>query len=1202
MNLTGGTVENDVFGGGQGISTATDGGILVTVDGSTISRDVYGGSALGQVNSTSSQLTKTWLKSGTITGNLYGGGMGQAGAGYVTYGQVNGDVEVLVNGGSVSNVFGCNNTNGGPQSSVKVYINETTPGDMTINGNVYGGGNEAYCERTCEVYIQNGTISQTSMVFGGGNNITTASKGVGGSLVQMTGGTVLGGIYGGCNTDGDVTGNSVVTITDGTIGAEGTPTNIHGGGYGYLTTVGGDVTVNFGKDDNSQYRSPLLYGAVYGGSALGSVNSSASDKTTVNIHNGTIIGSVYGGGLGDATHQAVVNGEVHVNIGTTGPTGKATLEECDIYGCNNVSGSPQYDVYVDVYQTAHTEKNEAGYFDGDRTYAIRQVFGGGNHAHYAPAGAYRTHVRIHYCDNTVNYVYGGSNAANAYGVETIIEGGRFDEIFGGGNGEVVPADIGAGGIGLNVLAGNVGFLFKESNKNGNNHGPIYEPAATTECLGGLFVDSYFFGTNEAEHYGDLDNIITCADAGKFEYRYVYAGSRWGIVYGDVSLTVCGGTIENLFGGGKGYRGVKDYAADIRRFPTFAEITEDYNAHTSDTTQRKYSYALRQYMGYDPAHPTVGEPSYAGHGGNIDLVIVGGTIGNVFGGCDVKGNVEGKIAVTINDAEASTCPLFVGNVYGACNQWDHEPMTTNLDTPEVMVLKGTIGGTHNDLPVNNINGVAPTEYAGNVFGGGNAADVINANPKVIVGDGTTGDLATPVTIKGDVYGGGNLGRIVGNSKVVIVPQRHTLNITSPSNNNVVQVTSTNGDPVGTLIGEDIVLNLKAIPAVNQRFTGWTVSPANGGTVANASAAVTVFTMGTADATITASFEAAPTRTLNYAVDPSSATGCTITVKDALGNTVNSGDAIGVGAVLSITATPDVSHNFSEWTVTTNGGTFASVTSTATTFTMGTANATITAHFVDAAMHTLTFGVSPTGTGTITVKDAHNQTVANNTSIGKGSVLSITATVTDANYTFGGWTTTNGAVANAYATETTFTMGDDDAEITANFVNFHPLTITSPEHGTIKVTNALGQTVATGDNVGVGALLNLKATPAAGYAFKRWTFTGTDASIVNVNAPLTNMTMGTGNATLAAEFVTAHTITITPPEHGTIKVTNALGYTVNSGDAIGVGAVLSIVATPADGYQFTGWTNTGGTTDTSVTPNTFTMGTTDATIKANFELIP
>jgi uncharacterized repeat protein (TIGR02543 family) len=158
-----------------------------------------------------------------------------------------------------------------------------------------------------------------------------------------------------------------------------------------------------------------------------------------------------------------------------------------------------------------------------------------------------------------------------------------------------------------------------------------------------------------------------------------------------------------------------------------------------------------------------------------------------------------------------------------------------------------------------------------------------------------------------------------------------------------------------------------------------------------------------------------------------------------------------------------------------------------------------------------------------------------------------------------------------------------------------------NGTIKVTDALGQTVATGNNIGGGALLKLKATPAAGYAFKRWTLTGTGATIVNTNAPLTIVFMGTDNATLEAEFVTAHTLTITPPEHGTIKVTNVLGYTVNSGDAIGVDAVLNIVATPSSGYQFTGWTVTGGTIDTSVIPNTFTMGTTDATLQANFEPI-
>ena len=168
-------------------------------------------------------------------------------------------------------MFGCNNTNGGPQNSVKVYINETTPGDMTISGNIYGGGNVAYCESTCEVYIQNGTIN--NKVFGGGNNISTANKGVGGTYVSMTDGTVLGAIYGGCNEDGDVTGNSVVTITGGTIGAEGTPTNIHGGGFGNLTTVGGDVTVNFGDDTDIENMYPVLYGELYGGSAFGNVNT-----------------------------------------------------------------------------------------------------------------------------------------------------------------------------------------------------------------------------------------------------------------------------------------------------------------------------------------------------------------------------------------------------------------------------------------------------------------------------------------------------------------------------------------------------------------------------------------------------------------------------------------------------------------------------------------------------------------------------------------------------------------------------------------------------------------------------------------------------------------------------------------------------------------------------------------------------------------
>lgn len=1208
VNLTGGTVENDVFGGGQGVSTATDGGILVTVDGSTISGDVYGGSALGQVNSTSSQLTKTWLKSGSITGNLYGGGMGQVGAGYVTYGQVNGQVEVLVNGGSVNNVFGCNNTNGGPQSSVKVYINET--GTLNVSGNVYGGGNVAYCESTCEVYLQNGTIN--NKVFGGGNNISVADKGVGGSNVQMTGGTVLGGIYGGCYTDGDVTGNSVVTITGGTIGADDTRTSIHGGGYGQLTKVAGDVTVTFGALSVHHNDFPKLYGDLYGGSALGSVNTNGSNTTTVNVLNGIITGvgegvanygNVFGGGLGTAEYPAVVNGVVYVNIGNSSG-GQASLTHCNVFGCNNQKGSPQDDVYVSVYETTHTLQDGANYFNDDLSYAIYQVFGGGNEAHYAPennnaSSAKKAHVHIYNCDNTAKYVYGGGNAANAVGVVTIVEGGRFMEIYGGGNGRVTPANItGLYGIGLNVVAGNVGFLFEGSNKEGvNASGIYYKPDASSDCLGGLFVDSYFFGTNEAELYGDLNNIITCEDAGSFEYRYVFAGSRWGIVYGDISLTVCGGTIENLFGG---CRGEDRYTADVRRFPTFAELYTDYQLPEA---QRKYSDALRSYMGfdpntYDPANPTAGQPSFADHGGNINLVITGGTIGNVFGGCDYLGNVEGKISVTVCDAESASCPLFIGNVYGASNQCVHEPESTIVSSPEVKILKGTIGGTHQELPVNNIYGASATEYEGNVFGGGNYGNV-TSNPLVIIGDGPS----ARVNVKGDVYGGGNEGDIIGSPNVIVVPQRYAFTFNAQAGGSVTVKDGHGGDVAsGDEIGEGIDLSLTAMPDdYAHRFTGWILNSGTGASIVNTSAASTTFTMGTGPASVTASFGAVASNALTFNASP---TGGTFTVTGSNGN-VTSGTSIGVGVQLSLAATPSpYGYKFKKWTVT-GGASVANENAAATTFTMGSDAATIAAEFETVSKFALT--INTASNGTFTVKDYQDNNVASGTEIGVGAVLYLVATPASG-YAFTGWTVTGAgsSVANPSNPTTTFTMGTAAASITANFASTHPLTITSPTHGSIRVTNSLGQEVNSGDGIGVGATLNLKATPISGYAFSTWTVSGEGAAIANLSNPITSFTMGTDNATIGATFITAHILTVIEPEQiensddkqGVVKVTTSLGQTIAGSTSVGEGAVLTIEATATDGYQFTGWECTGGTVDTSVIPNTFTMGTTDATIKANF----
>lgn len=1193
-----------VYGGGLGENTVVNGNVAVTVNNASghIYGDVYGGSAKGVVNCTwdtdhyihtPDDTTGVTFTAGTIHGNLYGGGHGIDSHEADVYG----DVTVTVNGGSVNNVFGCNNLLGQPKNDVTVIISETTPSTMSVDS-VFGGGNQAYYEGTPQVRISKGTVNHK--VFGGGNNIANDNKGVGGSDILMSGGTVLGGIYGGCNTDGDVTGDVLVRLTGGTVGASDARASIHGGGYGQNTSVKGNVTVTFGDIHASDAVYPMLYGDLYGGSALGTVNDAASDLTTVNLYSGTITGigdepndygNVFGGGLGNSTMPAKVYGEIHVNIGSEAG-GKATLNHCNVYGCNNVKGSPQSDVYLDLYQTAHTEKDEAGYFEADRAYAIYQVFGGGNRAHYAPDdddpnSSKRTHVTIHECENTVNYVYGGGNAANAVGVVTIIQGGRFNEIYGGGNGQETAANIGEGGMGLNVLAGNVSFLFRGSNKNGDIAGEDYVPPATTTCSGGLFVDSYFFGTNEAELYYDLNNIIQCADAGSFEYRYVYAGSRWGIVYGDISLTVCGGTIENLFGGCRGY---ERYSADVRRFPTFEEITADL---TLPEENRKYSQALRDHMGYDPENPSAGEPSYAGHGGNINLVINGGTIGKVFGGCDIKGNVEGKITVTINEDNNESCPLFVGEVYGASNRWYYEPNESNINSPVVQVLKGTIGGSHTDLPVNNISGTAPTEYEGNVFGGGNFGNIAS-NPIVIIGDGPT----AKVTVKGNVFGGGNEGDVDGSPKVTIVPVTHTLNITPPSSGNQVRVTTSSGETVisGASIGEGMSLDLLAIPSsAGYVFSNWTVSGV-GASVANPTASSTSFTMGTGDCSITAVFNTATPYQLTLGVDPATpSAGGTLVVKDAQGNTVSSGNSIGQGSVLTLVASPNLTYKFKKWTI--NG--VDNTSPSTTTYTMGTVATNIVAVFEAATTHT--FAIDPVVNGTVEVTDNHNQTVTSGASVGEGAVLSVKATPAS-NYSFSGWTVTgNGAFTNVLASETSFTMENGDATIAASFVPNHSFNIASSEHGTIKVTDALGHTVANGAYIGEGAKLNLKATPEPGYAFKEGHADDPTATIENMYAPITTFTMGTNNVTIDAEFVLAHVLTITPPENGTVKVTNVLNQTVTSPASIGVGAQLTLKATPADGHTFKRWevTTEDGTVTYSEATTTITMGTKDTTITAIFE---
>ncbi|MBO7049710.1 MAG: hypothetical protein J6W42_03745, partial [Bacteroidaceae bacterium] len=635
--LNGGQVGADavgdsanVYGGGFGHATTTSGKIKVALNGTTIYGDLYGGSALGSVNGSTSDTTYVNLKTATLYGSIFGGGMG------------NDTKEAISNGNAVVNI---------------------------------------------DVYDQ-----------------------------------YLEGIYGGANIYGRVKGNIKVNI-NANVGANGDNLNIYGGGYGANTNTEGNVTVTVGSLDNS--KTPEIYGEIYGGSALGNVNNESTDVTTVNFLNGTLHGNIYGGGLGDANNAAKVYGKVVVNISSNDQDSvncKIDLRDATIYGCNNSNGSPQDDVEVHVYKTAY---NYSNYESGDNYtaakgshsyYAIDQVFGGGNQADYAPengstSSTKKAKVYIHGCTNTIRRVFGGGNAAAAVGLHTEIDGGRFDYVFGGGNGEDQAADIGDGGTDLQIHGGKIRTLFGGSNTSGIITGDMKVSVdGTGDCASDMYIAEFFCGNNKAP-IGTKQNPTNIAATIGCNTRFgdIYGGCNLAEIWGNVTLTIKGGTMNNVYGGSKG--------------DSISLNVGGESGHTNKAAHINGDVTLNIY------------------GGNI--------INDAFGGSNINGNITGSITVNMDWSKASrdcdeSSDLHVDNVYGASNKAAYKPTNASGLYPAVNILNGTVSNS--------------------VFGGGKGESaVVTSNPVVTIGVDT--NAVYKAIVIGNVYGGGDAAAVTGKTSVI-----------------------------------------------------------------------------------------------------------------------------------------------------------------------------------------------------------------------------------------------------------------------------------------------------------------------------------------------------------------------------------------------------------------------------------------------------
>ncbi|MDD3187602.1 MAG: InlB B-repeat-containing protein [Bacilli bacterium] len=180
-----------------------------------------------------------------------------------------------------------------------------------------------------------------------------------------------------------------------------------------------------------------------------------------------------------------------------------------------------------------------------------------------------------------------------------------------------------------------------------------------------------------------------------------------------------------------------------------------------------------------------------------------------------------------------------------------------------------------------------------------------------------------------------------------------------------------------------------------------------------------------------------------------------------------------------------------------------------------------------------------------------------------------------YTFTGWTIEG---PDSSIDGTTFTMGSDEATLTANYINA-TFTLTVNPNGGVWDTYTDIQTYSK-----IYESETTINTPSRiGYTFNGWTVSGENSALDGAT-----FTMGNEDASLTAEWI-INTYTLTVNVNGGAWS----GATPQNLDY----AVTTIIDNPTrTGYTFTGWTLSG--LGSSINETTFTMGYANATLTANW----
>ena len=271
-----------------------------------------------------------------------------------------------------------------------------------------------------------------------------------------------------------------------------------------------------------------------------------------------------------------------------------------------------------------------------------------------------------------------------------------------------------------------------------------------------------------------------------------------------------------------------------------------------------------------------------------------------------------------------------------------------------------------------------------------------------------------------------------------------------------------------------------------------------------------------------------------------------------------NAVAYGTELTINATPATGYELVSITA---GGTDI----TATKKVVVKDNVTVKATF---AKKSFAVSLTKEGEGTITAMGASNLN-----SVAYGTELTINATPAE------GYELQSLVAGGVDITATKKVVVKDNVTVKAIFAKkSFAVSLTKEGEGTITATGASNL-----NSVAYGTELTIVATPAAGYELVSITAGGTDITA-------SKKVVVTGNLTVKATFTKkSFAVSLTKEGEGTITATGASNL-----NSVAYGTELTIVATPAEGYELVSITAGG----TDITASKKVVVTDNLTVKATF----